>query len=126
RAVLHEVQELDVVLAGAGNHGHGWVIRVYTVDLAGDVVYGLPDRWVCTLGLHLVADAPDENSRLVLILLDGGDGAVVLGPHGNRIGVVEAVAWRLHGQTGSNRDIASVRIAQKISCLKLVHAPGAN
>ena len=90
RAELVDSPHLD--WSDVGHDRHRRMVRVDLLGGGGDVVDGLPEQGVVAgfAGpLHLVADAPQEDGRMVLEALDDVLGVLKLPGDGGGVGVVE-------------------------------------
>ena len=80
------------------------MVGVEFLDHCGDVVHSLPDSRVVALlkPLHLVAETPDQNSRMVLVGLDEAADPGFLCRHLLGIVVVESMTFMAEPDTNRN------------------------
>ena len=78
---------------------HRGVVRIHLMDEGGDLFNGLPHLEIGVPQVHLVADAPDQNGRMVLVLEDLGFELLNLGTNGILVIVIHARSFGADIQT---------------------------
>ena len=117
---------LDAPAADVGGHGHGRVRRVQCLDHRGDLVDCGPDRRIVAglEALHLVADAPEQHRRVVLVAQHRPARALELLPYLGLVAVIEAVP--LVAEPDADRDAQAQRMRLVEQGVEVVRTPGAH
>ena len=117
---------LHAVAAQLGHHGHRRMIRVELLRHARDVIHRRPDGGVVALAvtLHLVADAPHQHGRMVLVGQHDLAGGLIL--VGDLPGVVVTETVPFVTQPDANRDAQAELLRLGKDSAQVVGAPGAH
>ena len=111
------VNVVDAFSVDEGRYRHRGMVRVEFLDHRGNVIDGFPDgRVVAVLEtLHLVADAPQQQCRVVLVTQHSRAGPFELLSNLCRIVVVETVALMAEPDADSDGQAERVRLVQEFT-----------
>ncbi len=118
-------QLLDLVGAGFGKDGDGGMLRIALAHQPGGLLDRRPDGGgIRQLGLDLVADAPHQQGRVVLVAVDEFLELLHQRSDLGRIAVVEAAARMLHPEAGDHLQPVLLRLVEHEAGFVAIGADG--
>ncbi len=94
------------------------------MDHCRDVLNGIPNLGIGVKEVHFVANAPKQNSRMILQFLDRRLESLVLLPYRCFVIVIESMAFMPYPETCHYRQSFGMRLIQDLT--RIVHAPSAD